>query len=147
MTKRRIKSWIAAFAGTVLLGTGSAALAMEDLGTQSIGKMEFQKNCASCHGMEGKGDGPMVEFLKQSPKDLTMLSKANGGVYPQAKVYEWIRDPQKIRAHGTEEMPIWGDRYSKEIIEKYGPDYYGPGSSVQERILELVFYLGTIQQK
>jgi len=147
MTKRLIKSWIAAFAGTVLLGTGSAALAMEDLGTQSIGKMEFQKNCASCHGMEGKGDGPMVEFLKQSPKDLTMLSKANGGVYPQAKVYEWIRDPHKIRAHGTEEMPIWGDRYSKEIIEKYGPDYYGPGSSVQERILELVFYLGTIQQK
>ncbi len=147
MTKRRIRSWFVAFAGTVLLGTGSAALAMEDIGTQSIGKMEFQKNCAACHGMGGKGDGPMVEFLKQSPKDLTMLSKANGGVYPQAKVYEWIRDPQKVRAHGTEEMPIWGDRYSKEIIEKYGPDYYGPGSSVQERILELVFYLGTIQQK
>ena len=44
-------------------------------------------------------------------------------------------------------MPIWGDRYSMEIIEKYGPDYHGPGSSVQQRILELGFYLGTIQQK
>jgi mono/diheme cytochrome c family protein len=119
---------------------------MEDLGTQSIGKMEFQKNCASCHGKGGKGDGPMLEFLKQTPPDLTMLSKSNGGVYPQDKVYAWIRDPQKIRAHGTEEMPIWGDRYSKEIIEKYGPDYYGPGSSVQERILELVFFLGSIQE-
>ena len=147
MTMNLIKKCIVTFAGLFLLGTGTMAFAQEDLGTQTIGKMEFQKNCASCHGIGGKGDGPMVEFLRQSPKDLTMLSKAHGGVYPQEKVYEWIRDPQKIRAHGTEEMPIWGDRYSKEIIEKYGPDYYGPGSSVQERILELVFYLGSIQQK
>jgi len=147
MTKNLIKKCTTTFAGLFLLAAGTTALAMEDLGTQSIGKMEFQKNCASCHGMGGKGDGPLVEFMKQSPKDLTALSKNNGGVYPQAMVYEWIRDPQKIRAHGTEEMPIWGDRYSQEIIEKYGPDYFGPGSSVQERILELVFYLGTIQQK
>ncbi|MDX1824103.1 MAG: cytochrome c [Thiohalomonadales bacterium] len=134
-------------AGLVLLTTGSAAFAQEDQGTQSIGKMEFQKNCAACHGLGGKGDGPLVEFLKQTPPDLTLLSKKNGGVYPQAKVYEWIRDPKRVRAHGTDEMPIWGDRYSKEIIEYYGPDYTGPGSSVQQRILELVFYIGTIQQK
>jgi len=134
-------------AGIILLTSVSAAFAQEDIGTQSIGKMEFQKNCASCHGINGKGDGPFVEFLKQTPPDLTLLSKKNGGVYPQAKVYEWIRDPQRVRAHGTDEMPIWGDRYSTEIIAQYGPDYTGPGSSVQQRILELVFYLGTIQQK
>jgi len=138
---------VSKIAGLVLLTTGSAAFAQEDLGTQSIGKMEFQKNCAACHGKGGKGDGPLVEFLKQTPPDLTMLSKKNGGVYPQAKVYDWIRDAKRVRAHGTEEMPIWGDRYSKEIIEYYGPDYTGPGSSVQQRILELVFYIGTIQQK
>jgi mono/diheme cytochrome c family protein len=130
-----------------LLTASSTVFAQEETGTQSIGKMEFQKNCAACHGKEGKGDGPLVEFLKQTPPDLTLLSKKNGGVYPQAKVYEWIRDPKKVRAHGTDEMPIWGDRYSKEIIEYYGPDYTGPGSSVQQRILELVFYIGTIQQK
>lgn len=146
MTKNRIGKATTIFAGLALLAAGTTAFAMEDLGTQSIGKMEFQKNCASCHGIGGKGDGPMLEFLKQTPPDLTMLSKSNRGVYPQDKVYAWIRDPQKIRAHGTAEMPIWGDRYSKEIIEKYGPDYYGPGSSVQERILELVFYLGSIQE-
>ncbi|MGW8228686.1 MAG: c-type cytochrome [Gammaproteobacteria bacterium] len=138
---------VSKIAGLVLLTTGSAAFAQEDMGTQSIGKMEFQKNCAACHGKGGKGDGPLVEFLKQTPPDLTLLSKHNGGVYPQAKVYDWIRDAKKVRAHGTDEMPIWGDRYSKEIIEYYGPDYTGPGSSVQQRILELVFYIGTIQQK
>lgn len=133
--------------GIVLLIAGSAAFAQEDIGTTSIGKMEFQKNCAACHGMEGKGDGPLIEFLKQTPPDLTLLSKKNGGVFPQERVYEWIRDPNRIRAHGTDEMPIWGERYSREIIELYGPDYAGPGSSVRQRILELVFYLGTIQQK
>ena len=147
MTKAGISRYIANLSGAFLLVAGTAPFAMEDLGTQSIGKMEFQKNCASCHGKGGKGDGPLVEFLKQSPRDLTVLSKNNGGVYPQDKVYEWIRDPKRVRAHGTEEMPIWGDRYSMEIIEKYGPDYYGPGSSVQERILELVFFIGSIQQK
>jgi len=147
MIKAGIARQVVGLAGIFLLTTGTAVLAMEDLGTETIGKMEFQKNCASCHGMGGKGDGPLVEFLKQSPSDLTLLSKKNSGIYPQDKVYEWIRDPQLIRAHGTEEMPIWGERYSMEIIEKYGPDYYGPGSSVRERILELVFYIGSIQQR
>ena len=147
MMKPSIMKHVSTAANIFLLTAGSAAFAQEDIGTQSIGKMEFQKNCASCHGMGGKGDGPLVEFLKQTPPDLTLLSKKHGGVYPQAKVYEWIRDAKKVRAHGTEEMPIWGDRYSKEIIEFYGPDYTGPGSSVQQRILELVFYIGTIQQK
>ena len=147
MTTPTIVKHVSHAACIFLLTAGSAVFAQEDMGTQSIGKMEFQKNCAACHGKGGKGDGPLVEFLKQTPPDLTLLSKKNGGVYPQAKVYEWIRDPKKVRAHGTEEMPIWGDRYSKEIIEYYGPDYTGPGSSVQQRILELVFYIGTIQQK
>ena len=147
MTKKGIAWQVFGLAAIFMLTAGTGAVAQEDLGTQSIGKMEFQKNCASCHGMGGKGDGPLVEFLKQSPSDLTLLSKNHGGVFPQDKVYEWIRDPMRVRAQGTKEMPIWGDRYSMEIIEKYGPDYYGPGSSVQQRILELVFYLGTIQQK
>ena len=146
MAKRRIVRHVGNIAGILLLAAGSIVFAQEDIGTQSIGKMEFQKNCASCHGMGGKGGGPLVEFLKQTPPDLTLLSKRYGGVYPQEKVYEWIRDAKRIRAHGTQEMPIWGDRYSQEIVEKYGYDYVGPGSSVRERILELVFYIGIIQQ-
>ena len=39
-----------------LLTAGSAVFAQEEMGTQSIGKMEFQKNCAACHGKAGKGD-------------------------------------------------------------------------------------------
>lgn len=128
---------------SVLLFTATGvALALEP-----IGKLEFQKNCAACHGMEGKGDGPFIEFLKQTPSDLTLIAKRNNGVFPQQEVYDWIADPQKLRAHGTQEMPIWGDRYSEEILEKYGPFYTGPSGSARGRILELVFYLSTIQQQ
>ena len=83
-----------------LLYTGMT-YAQEEMGTESIGKVEFQKNCGSCHGVGGKGDGPMVEFLTQKPTDLTSISKRNNGVYPQKRVYNWIRDPEGIRAHGT----------------------------------------------
>lgn len=134
------------FLGAMSLLFTGMTYAQEEMGTESIGKMEFQKNCGSCHGVGGKGDGPLVEFLTQKPGDLTTISKRNNGVYPQKKVYNWIRDPEGIRVHGTAEMPIWGQRYSEEIIEAYGPDYTGPGSSVRQRILELVFYIGNIQE-
>ena len=146
MTARRIVKSMVGAMSAVVVAFGSSTFALEEMGTQSIGKMEFQKNCAACHGMSGKGDGPLVEFLKQTPPDLTQLSKQYKGVYPQSKVYDWIRDVNQTRAHGTQEMPVWGDRYSDEIIMKYGPDYVGPGSSVHERILELVFYIGSIQE-
>ena len=32
-----------------------------------IGKNEFKTNCASCHGLEGKGNGPVVDLLKKAP--------------------------------------------------------------------------------
>ncbi len=35
------------------------------------GKDAFAKNCAQCHGMSGKGDGPMSGMLKEPPADLT----------------------------------------------------------------------------
>jgi len=147
MITHSISKYVGKVSSILLLASGSMAFAIEDIGTTSIGKMEFQKNCASCHGMGGKGDGPFVEFLKETPSDLTLLSKNNAGIFPQAMIYDYIRDAEKVRAHGTKEMPIWGDRYSLEIIEQWGPMYAGPGSSVNERILELVFYLATIQQK
>ena len=62
MTKKGIAWQVFGLAAIFMLTAGTGAVAQEDLGTQSIGKMEFQKNCASCHGMGGKGDGPLVEF-------------------------------------------------------------------------------------
>jgi len=35
------------------------------------GKAVFTDQCASCHGAEGKGDGPAARFLSPKPSDFT----------------------------------------------------------------------------
>ncbi|MGY4318598.1 c-type cytochrome [Bradyrhizobium sp. JR3.5] len=77
-----------------------------------VGKVEFQASCASCHGVDGKGRGPVAEQLKVPPADLTALAKNNNGVFPITAVYEAIDGRRTISAHGTHEMPIWGERYN-----------------------------------
>ena len=87
----------------------------------SIGKLEFQKNCAACHGIDGTGkNAPFLDFMRKSPPDLTMIAKRNGGTYPYKQVFTLIQDPAGNRAHGSSDMPVWGDRYAVEVNEKIG---------------------------
>ena len=39
-----------------------------------IGRSHYFTHCATCHGLEGSGDGPMAGVLTISPADLTELS-------------------------------------------------------------------------
>ena len=139
---RLVKKFIS-FIATVLLALPVLAIAEMD----SIGKLEFQKNCAACHGMDGTGNNaPFIEFLKKSPPDLTMIAKKNGGTYPYKQVFTLIQDPAGSRAHGSADMPVWGDRYAAEVNEKIGSLAPRFESEVEARILELVFYLASIQK-
>ena len=124
----------------------SPALAEEDL----IGADEYQSSCLACHGVGGKGDGPMAEFLSVKPSDLTVISKNNEGVFPLLEVFQVVDGRTVIGAHGVRhtegwEMPVWGARYKAEAGSKYGP--YGGEAAVRARILELVFYIQSIQQR
>src|SRR6516162_4448357 len=136
------------------LAVRSAAVAQaEDF---DVGKSEFQSSCASCHGTDGKGNGPVSEQLKVPPPDLTMLAKKNNGVFPTNAVYETIYGSKTIPAHGTREMPIWGERFNPIVnLPHYVDPYYwqkaGPQQSpevvVRTRILAVIDYLNRIQQK
>lgn len=121
-----------------------------------IGKSEFQASCASCHGTDGRGKGPVSEQLKVPPSDLTMLAKNNNGVFPTDAVYETIDGSKAIPAHGTREMPIWGERFNPIINLPHAVDSYywkmaGPERSpevvVRTRILSVIDYLNRVQQK
>jgi mono/diheme cytochrome c family protein len=121
-----------------------------------IGKREFQSSCASCHGTDAKGKGPVSEQLRVPPADLTVLAKGNNGVFPTNTVYETIDGLKTVPAHGTREMPIWGERFNPivNLPHAVDPSYWkmaGPEQSpevvVRTRILAVIDYLNRIQQK
>jgi len=111
----------------------------------TIGAIEFRMSCAVCHGKEARGDGPLARILTVKPTDLTNLSKRNKGQFPFEQVVETIDGRTQISAHGTREMPVWGTRYEAEVGRQYGP--YGSETVIKTRILELVHYLQSIQEK
>ncbi|PDT75000.1 hypothetical protein CO675_22145 [Bradyrhizobium sp. C9] len=131
----------------------SAAVHAEDA---DVGKAEFLASCASCHGADGKGRGPVSELLKVPPADLTTLAKNNNGVFPISAVYEAIDGRRTISAHGTHEMPIWGERFNpvKSLPHIVDPPYdaLDPSRDLREvvvrtRILAIIDYLNRIQLK
>jgi len=128
-----------------LLAAMPGATAAEDAGQfeNAIGGDEYRISCSSCHGLAGKGDGPVAEFLKVKPADLTQISKKNGGVYPVVDIAKVIDGRTATRAHGNE-MPVWGNRYSAESTNSYGP-FFGE-MVLRARILGLVFYLESVQE-
>ena len=56
----------------------------------NIGKQEYESYCAVCHGLDGKGNGPLASILKKKVPDLTTLQKDNNGVFPVQRVYDII---------------------------------------------------------
>lgn len=113
----------------------------------SIGQIEYMNSCAQCHGPAGKGDGPMVSFLSGSMPDITGIQAANGGVFPVASVYAVIDGSEAGGAHGSREMPAWGQRYMAGAPKELG-FFDAPGDAealTRGRILALIEYISTLQ--
>jgi len=96
----------------------------------------FRAYCASCHGVDAKGNGPAAASLKTRPADLTVLAKKNGGVFPEPRVRKVIMGDDVIASHGSREMPIWGPIFHQieEDIDR-----------ANVRLENLVKYLESIQ--
>ena len=127
-----------------VIGATGGALAADKI---DFGKREYDANCAVCHGLAGKGDGPYKPWLTKSPTDLTVLTRQNGGVFPLNRVYEIIDGRANVPAHGAGDMPIWGRAYSVKAGEYYVDVPYDPEAYVRVRILALAEYLNRLQAK
>jgi mono/diheme cytochrome c family protein len=113
-----------------------------------LGKREYDSNCAVCHGLGGKGDGPYAADVSVTGvTNLTLLAKKNNGVFPFTRVYEFIDGTQTVRAHGPRDMPIWGADYKVKGAEYYMDVPYDPAIYVRARILALTEYVYRLQAK
>lgn len=107
---------------------------------------EFLNSCASCHGKDGKGAGFLVRLFRGvNPGDLTQLAANNDGQFPTDQVFQVIDGRTEVAAHGDRKMPVWGDRYWASAMSEYGPDELNE-QRARSRILELVYYLQSIQE-
>ncbi len=140
-----------AAAAAITFGSSGQTVADE----LDLGKSEYQSSCAPCHGTDGKGNGSVSALLKVPPPDLTVLAKKNNEVFPFNYVYEIIDGRKTVMAHGTRDMPIWGDRYapepSKALIPRPSENvlsrFLDPETVVRMRILAVIDYLNRIREK
>ena len=131
-----------------MMGAAATGLAAEKAVRKvDLGKLEYEANCASCHGVAGKGDGVLKPYLTKSSTDLTVLAKQNGGVFPMNRVYEVIDGRTDVKAHGGRDMPVWGRDYNLKAAEYYMDVPYDPDAYVRGKILSLIDYIYRMQVK
>lgn len=79
-------------------------VSMDNKEMQMVGKSMYNQNCKSCHGRNGKGDGPMARRLKAPMEDFTSCDfkkHSDGELYYMSII-------------GRDEMP----NYEKKIPNK-----------------------------
>jgi mono/diheme cytochrome c family protein len=133
---------VAAVALGLALGMSGAVCA------QITGAEEYANSCAQCHGVAGTGDGPLAGYLNTQMPDLTRIQSENGGVFPVTAIYRIIDGSETSGAHGTSEMPAWGDRFQFRGARVANPDFRDEEAATYARfrILALIEYLASIQQ-
>ncbi len=103
------------------------------------GERLYQRACASCHGLDARGGGPVAPALRVPPPDLTILAARHGGIFPRAYVADVVAGRVELAAHGTREMPVWSDRF--------GP---GPGNvaslSARRRVELVTDHVAALQR-
>lgn len=128
-----MQKWTAPFLGFLLLA-GSAAVGRAD--EVALGRRIYLQHCAACHGLTGKGDGPVARELNTPPTNLRLLSDRFGNPLTEDRVARFIDGRAEVKAHGPRDMPVWGERFYAETGSERG---------VRATIAALIAYLQSIQ--
>lgn len=73
----------------------------------SRGRMLFQQNCVTCHGVDGRGDGPTAASLNPQPTDFRLHTP----LHTDPEFYAFIANGMSGTA-----MPAFADAFSAEDI-------------------------------
>ncbi|MCC6296889.1 MAG: cytochrome c [Pseudomonadales bacterium] len=136
--------WAATGLVTLALGMATGGHAADENGAGvKQGRADYLTYCASCHGANGEGDGPVSGSLKNRPPNLTYLKQQEmSGEFPQKRVMEIVQGnpdyAMNYRTHGPADMPVWGRELTKDSSDRE--------SIAKARIRNLVEYLESIQK-
>jgi hypothetical protein len=111
-----------------------------DLVTMS-GEDLYRRFCSSCHGIQGRGDGPVAASFRVEVPDLTRTAERGPAANVRDRIIRIIDGRYIIGAHGTRLMPVWGEDLTR--IEIGNPD---AERSAQVIIGRLADYVSSLQQ-
>jgi mono/diheme cytochrome c family protein len=134
-----VKRLAMSLAVVAVAGSGACAEELE------YGHAEYLDSCAACHGVDGRGNGPMAGQLAKRPADLTSLADESGGGFPYWRVFAVIDGRYIVPGHGDRDMPIWGRQFLENDAKVYGPK--GGEKATKERMFALTNYVRSLQRQ
>ncbi len=108
------------------------------------GEELYRVHCATCHGIEATGQGPMAGVLVIKPADLSVLSANNGGVFPTERVVKRIDGRDPLISHGSP-MPVYGFFFEGQDSAIKTPS--GQPVLTSQPIVDLLEFLKSIQTR
>jgi mono/diheme cytochrome c family protein len=132
---------IAGLLGAVLVAGSLCTEAAAQVFDEYSGAETFDRFCASCHGEQGRGDGPVAVGLPITVPDLSLLRKRQGDRFREATLRRIIDGREIVIYHGTRYMPVWG----YEFWVEEGADEEAE-KRVEVIIANLIDYIESIQR-
>ena len=127
-------------AAMAVFWVGAAAAQPKPPTGAEAGEIVFRTICASCHGNDARGGGPVAASLKTKPANLRLIAKRRNGSFPQDEIEQHIDGRKAPLVHGTREMPVWGEALAPAAPAEEREQRR------KQRIEEVVAYLKTIQE-
>lgn len=126
----------------LVLASGCSNTNVRERDVSELTGMEmFEQLCSSCHGLSGRGDGPVAPLIAIGVPDLTRIAYRNQGEFPTENVRRTIDGRWDRRAHGARDMPVWG----WQLYDSQSQDDAEERAQVNSMIDRLVAYVRSIQ--
>ena len=135
--------------GFIIVGFLAAALGAGSVpgsataGDAERGRAAFLDHCATCHGTDARGGGPLASVLVVQPPDLTLLAANEGGVFPLGRVLRRVDGEDEVLAHGGP-MPVFGLLLEGPSVAILAPD--GSEIVTSEELADIVTWVQEAQR-
>ena len=108
----------------------------------AVGEELFAQHCATCHGVDARGNGPMAPVLMLQPSDLTQLTNRAVGTFPISLLIAKLDGRDPLLSHGSP-MPVFGPFFEGKGVVMRGEE--GLLIMTSQPIIDLVEYLESLQ--